>query len=264
MPKINAIFCDFDWTLFDHKTRTFNMKGVEGLNKAHEQGIKLVINSARTYYALERLKTFELIPFDCFVTHNGGACFTKERTIYADFIDEAIKNELIAFLDAHGFGYNLLGQYSTYIKIAERSSVDEFYQVYYEPFPRPIEEYKGEPLLSIQVFSREESDPLLSQFALKHGLRFRRFFSTNTELTQYEFVKSKGIKTMYDHLRLRKEEAMAFGDDLNDIPMFEMVKYGICLGNGKDEAKQAAYYVTDSIEDDGLYKALVHFGIVKK
>ncbi len=264
MPNIKAIFCDFDWTLFDHKTRTFNMKGVEGLNKAHEKGIKLVINSARTYYALQRLRTFDLIPFDCFVTHNGGACFTKEQTIYADFIDDDIKDDFIAFLNEHGFGYNLLGQYTTYIKAVDKQLVEGFYHVFYEPFPRPIEEYKGERLLSVQVFSTKESDPLLEGYAKTHHLRFRRFADDNTEFTQYEFLKSKGIKTMYDHLGLKKEEAMAFGDDLNDIPMFEMVKYGICLGNGKDEAKQAAYYVTDNIEDDGLYNALVHFGVIDK
>ena len=72
MEKIKAIFLDFDWTLFDHKTRSFNEKGVEGLNKAHEKGLKLIINSARTYYALEGLNTFKLIPFDGYVVSNGG------------------------------------------------------------------------------------------------------------------------------------------------------------------------------------------------
>ncbi len=55
---------------------------------------------------------------------------------------------------------------------------------------------------------------------------------------------------------------MAFGDDLNDIPMFKYVKYGICLGNGKEEAKKYAYFVTDNIEDDGIYNALKKFNLI--
>ena len=55
---------------------------------------------------------------------------------------------------------------------------------------------------------------------------------------------------------------MAFGDDVNDIPMFNSVKYSVCLGNGKEEAKKHAFYVTDTIENDGLYKALKHFELV--
>ena len=55
---------------------------------------------------------------------------------------------------------------------------------------------------------------------------------------------------------------MAFGDDLNDISMFHIVKYGVCMGNGKDEAKKEAFYVTDNIENDGLYKALKYFDVI--
>ena len=63
-------------------------------------------------------------------------------------------------------------------------------------------------------------------------------------------------------LELNKNEAMAFGDDINDIPMFEKVRYGICMGNGKEEAKKEAFFVTDNIENDGLYKALKHFEVI--
>ena len=99
MKKIKAIFLDFDWTLFDHKTRSFNEKGVEALNKVHEKGVKLIINSARTYYALEGLNTFKLIPFDGYVVSNGGACILNGKTIYADFIKTDIKNDLLSLLD---------------------------------------------------------------------------------------------------------------------------------------------------------------------
>ena len=33
------------------------------------------------------------------------------------------------------------------------------------------------------------------------------------------------------------------------------------MGNGCDEAKQAADYVSDDIDRDGVYKACLHFGL---
>lgn len=262
MDKIKAIFLDFDWTLFDHKTRTFNKKGVEALNKAHEKGVKLIINSARTYYALKGLKTFDLVPFDGYVVTNGGACMIDSKTLYADFIDDAIKNKIITFLDKHHFGYNLITQYNTYIKEVDKNIIKEFYDVFYEPYPLDFSKYQNEKVLAIQIFSRATDDPLLKEMADKYHLIFNRFADTNIELTAKEFLKSTGVKTIYNYLNLKKEEAMAFGDDINDIPMFEMVKYGICLGNGKEEAKKYAYYVTDNIENDGLYNALKHFKVI--
>ena len=55
---------------------------------------------------------------------------------------------------------------------------------------------------------------------------------------------------------------MAFGDDTNDIPMFNIVKYGICMGNGNQEAKKHAFYITSNIEEDGIKNALEHFNVI--
>lgn len=262
MDSIKAIFLDFDWTLFDHKTRSFNEAGVKALNEAHEKGILLIIDSARTYHSLRGLGTFEKIPFDGFVVSNGGAAFTKEKTLYADFMEDEAKEEVIRYLDERGIGYNLICQFDSYIQERDPAIIKDFYSVWYEPYPRPISEYKGEKALAIQALMGREEDEGLKAICRKHGLRFDRFANNAVELTATEFLKSKGVLTMYHHLGLKPEEAMAFGDDLNDIPMFRMVKYGICMGNGKEEAKEAAFYVTDQIEKDGLAKALRHFGII--
>ena len=262
MEKIRAIFLDFDWTLFDHKSKSFNLKGVEALNLAHHKGIKLIINSARSYYALKELKTFDLIPFDGYVVNNGGATIIDDKILYAYFIADDVKNEIIDYLNKHNYSYNLVTLYNTYIKETNKKIIDEFYTYFYEPYPLDIKEYKGEKVLSIQIFSSEESDPALKELTSKFNLLYNRFTSTNVELTSKEFLKSEGVKTIYNYLKLNKDEAMAFGDDTNDIPMFQMVKYGICLGNGKDEAKKYAYYVTDNIENDGLFNALKHFNII--
>lgn len=262
MDSIKAIFLDFDWTLFDHKTRSFNEAGVQALNEAHEKGILLIIDSARTYHSLRGLGTFGKIPFDGFVVSNGGAAFTKEGILYADYMEDDARDDILRYLDGRGIGYNLICLEDTFIKERDQKVIKDFYSVWYEPYPLPIVEWKGERALAIQALMKEEEDPGLVALCRKHGIRFERFADNAVELTATEFLKSKGVQTMYNHLRLKPEEAMAFGDDLNDIPMFRMVKYGICLGNGKEEAKKAAYYVTDAIEKDGLAKALRHFGIV--
>ena len=58
------------------------------------------------------------------------------------------------------------------------------------------------------------------------------------------------------------EETMAFGDSENDIEMLEFVGMGIAMGNATDDVKHAADHVTDDIDEDGIWKALVKLGIV--
>jgi hydroxymethylpyrimidine pyrophosphatase-like HAD family hydrolase len=38
---------------------------------------------------------------------------------------------------------------------------------------------------------------------------------------------------------------------------------GIAMGNANDDVKAAADYVTDNVDEDGIFKALKHFGIIE-
>ena len=55
---------------------------------------------------------------------------------------------------------------------------------------------------------------------------------------------------------------MAFGDGENDIEMLRFVGVGVAMGNGGDAVKAAADYVTDAVDEDGIAKALRHFGLI--
>ena len=262
MNEIRAIFLDFDWTLFDHKVRNYNFKALEGLNEVHKKGVKLIINSARSYYALKNLKAFELIPFDGFVTSNGGLASYNNKEIYSYTFSGSLKHDFLTFLDKTNFSYLLITKYKTFIKIKNKDIVDDFYKVFYEPFPLDISSYKGEDILAIQVFLYENEEKELKDFVVKNNLFYNRFTDNNVEITLKEFSKDEGIKAVINEAKFDRNEIMAFGDDLNDIPMFKYVKYGICLGNGKEEAKKYAYFVTDNIEDDGIYNALKKFNLI--
>ena len=55
---------------------------------------------------------------------------------------------------------------------------------------------------------------------------------------------------------------MAFGDGGNDLSMLKHVHIGVAMGNAKDYVKDVADYVTDSVDEDGIYNALKHFNIL--
>lgn len=59
------------------------------------------------------------------------------------------------------------------------------------------------------------------------------------------------------------EDTFAFGDAKIDIPMLEYCQVGVAMGRGDDEIKAMADYVTDDVDQDGLYNAFVHFGLIE-
>ena len=75
-------------------------------------------------------------------------------------------------------------------------------------------------------------------------------------------TKAHAVEVLLKHLNARQEDAIAFGDAAVDIPMFEVCAQSCCMGSGGDGAKAAAGYVTTAVEEDGLYNAFVHFGLL--
>ena len=75
--------------------------------------------------------------------------------------------------------------------------------------------------------------------------------------------KTAGIESVLKHYGIKQEEIMAFGDAENDIEMLQYAKIGVAMGNADDEVKEAADYVTDTVDSDGIYKALKYYEVLK-
>lgn len=65
-----------------------------------------------------------------------------------------------------------------------------------------------------------------------------------------------------EHFSLTKEDAYAFGDGYNDQAMFREVGQRIAMGNGVDVLKERATYITDTVDNEGIYKALKHYELL--
>lgn len=74
--------------------------------------------------------------------------------------------------------------------------------------------------------------------------------------------KAEGIDRMLARFGIGLDETMAFGDGGNDIPMLRHVGTSVAMGNAAPEVKQAADYVTTSVDDHGIARALRHFGLI--
>ena len=74
--------------------------------------------------------------------------------------------------------------------------------------------------------------------------------------------KKHAVDVLLEHLGASKEDTIAFGDAKVDIPMFEACGYSVAMGSGGEECKEAADYITDDVDKDGLYKAFEYLGLI--
>ena len=74
--------------------------------------------------------------------------------------------------------------------------------------------------------------------------------------------KGKAIDVLLDYIGADIKDTIAFGDAKVDIPMLKKCAIGVAVASGGDEIKAMADYVTDSVDDDGIYNAFKHFGLI--
>lgn len=81
---------------------------------------------------------------------------------------------------------------------------------------------------------------------------------------EYLFVepcdKSNGIKKIMKEFNADIKDVVVFGDEKNDLSMFLDDWFCIAMGNAVDELKEKANYITDDVDQDGIWKACKHFG----
>lgn len=96
-----------------------------------------------------------------------------------------------------------------------------------------------------------------------HAIKFNynNVFSTSGEITIKGISKRYGINLLIEKAALTPSSTIAFGDSLNDYEMLSTVNTGVAMGNACNKLKEIASYVTDSINNDGVYNACRHLNL---
>ena len=119
----------------------------------------------------------------------------------------------------------------------------------------------------IMLFARLDgpADPT-AQVAEAVRARFPEIAVTSTtwnnlELNIASANKGVALARLAAHLGLSSANCIAFGDGGNDLTMIEAAGVGVAMANAAPEVLAAADYVSCSNDEDGVAKALEHFGL---
>lgn len=258
---IKAIFFDIDGTLVSFKTHQIPVSTLAALKELHESGIKLFIATGRPWSLINNLGD---LPFDAYVTVNGGHCFTaQQEEIYKSPIPQEDIERLIAHEEEYPTSFVAVYNNQLVInRVNER--VEQIANLIKIPTPHlaPLSEARNKEVLQLMGYftSDEEQDIFKQVLPNCEPMRWHPLF---TDIVAKGNSKSKGIDEVLNYFNLPLEECMAFGDGGNDIPMLQHVPHSVAMGNATDEVKRTARYVTTSVDEDGIATALKKFGLIK-
>jgi len=120
-------------------------------------------------------------------------------------------------------------------------------------------------LHKLVCIDRERPDKLLQLQKLLEsqvdGIEITSSWHDNIEIMPKGVNKGTAVMELANELGLKREEVMTIGDNGNDLSMIEAAGIGVCMGNGVDELKTAADYVTGTNAQDGVAQAIYHLAL---
>ena len=259
MKPIKAAFFDIDNTLYNWKKKEYNDSSVQAIKRLKKQGVKVFLASARPYMSQKEFGAFDLgIHWDGYIASSGAIAVVGNRYVKQTLMAEKDVRKLCSIAKKLDLTMEVVTPRTRFL-IAPGNTYLESYHGTYSDIVPPVHPYKGGPCTGVLLFAPDSHDAEF-QAALPH-LTYYRFHPFGVDIMPEEHLKGEGIASILRELGIEDDEAISFGDDVQDISMRDH-SFFVAMGNGKDEVKEAADYVAAPIGEDGLAKALLDLGVL--
>ena len=284
------VVVDLDGTMLNQYGEvTQNTKDV--IKKTMKKGTDVIIASGRPSDSILSIAK-EIESKNYFIAGNGALIYDiqKEKIIYDKFLSKEKVLEIIKICEKNSISYNVYTDQTilatslkynvlyyqkenlkkeenrqTKISIIENmyeyvknKKENKFLKVticddtksVFQSIIRKLREIEGIEVLDVSHMSRK---------TIKQGTEEITMEYYYTEITSQNVDKWNAIEYLIEKLKLKREEIIAIGDNINDKMMIEKAGLGIAMEGSAPVITQIADYITASNNEEGVAKALEKF-----
>lgn len=262
---------DLDGTLLNQNA-LISSETETGLNRLIEKGLCFSVATARTHATVAKMLKDVRISVPV-ILMNGVAIFDLDSKKYVSVqnINDNGKKILFDAIRKHlnsGFVYCIDNhELSTYYENTDSPNAKQFIEerekLYGKKFTkvRSFEECMDKNVVYFSIDDKKEklenAYNMISACPDLHAEFYRDIYNTDhwyLEVCSCNASKKNAVITLREFYGFDK--IVSFGDNLNDIPMFEASDEAYAVMNAKDEVKKAATAVIDSNINNGVVKFL--------
>lgn len=242
-------FFDIDGTLVDNNTKKIVPSAYQTLQNLQNQGHFVSIATGRAYYkCIDFMKEIGLHNMVCY---GGNGIVIDDELVENLPLDYNKTISIILQAEALGYGILVLLDDSTTVyskndlflkQVGRRKEPTRYI------FDRNLDYYTITNIYKIYISIPKDKE---QELTLKDTLGHLRF--VEEYLMFQPDNKKQGILRMLEHVGGAVEDVIVFGDDYNDLDMFDAPWIKIAMGNACESLKQKADYVTETNVNDGIY-----------
>jgi Cof subfamily protein (haloacid dehalogenase superfamily) len=258
MSEQCVIFFDIDGTLLDHH-KELPSSTIEAIQELKNRGHLVAIATGRGPFMFKNIR--DELGVDTFVSYNGQFVVVKGEVVYKNpmellslekLTNVAVENgHPVVYMDPDGMKANVPEH--PYITAGFASlkvgtpAVDPLY-------------YQENDIFQTLLFCEEGKEKSYEEAF--PAFDFIRWHEVSVDVLPKGGSKANGIEKVMEILHIPKDRIYAFGDGLNDIEMLSTVENSVAMGNGVEEVKKVAKYITKPVDEDGILHGLKMVGLL--
>ena len=257
-----ALFFDVDGTLVSFNTHRIPQSAVDALAEAKRRGAMVFISTGRPMRLINNLDAIQHL-VDGYITANGACCSVGGETIACREIPNPEARALIGAAEREGFAMLVVGE-SRLTVVNDGADVDR----YFRQMLAVSDLGEGTALTDVLDGRIVQLTPIIDEAAERRLMPLlpscvsARWFPAFTDITARGADKGTALMTVAAHLGIDREDTVAFGDGGNDKSILQAAGTGVAMGNAPDDVKAVADYVTASVDEDGIARALEQLRII--
>jgi len=258
--EIKAVFFDIDGTLVSFRTNAIPKSAERAVAKLKARGIKVIVSTGRSVNTINHVKYLD---FDGFICFNGGCCVAKDGLVlHRQAISENDIRNLIEYSHKQPLSFALM--YEDSVSIHDVTpEVAGMYAHLNLPVPPLIERETVDMrnVLQANIFLGPQDEPKFMSDIMPNSVA-TRWTPLFADVNCQGLSKMSGVEIFCKSFDIDVAHTMSFGDGGNDIAMLRGTGIGVAMGNGNANVKAIADYVTDDVDSDGVWNALMHYGVL--
>ncbi len=278
---VKAVFFDIDGTLLTDN-RDVSQSTIVAINALKKQGILVGLATGRGPRFL--LHYMASLGLDVAIAYNGQYILSRENVLFAHALGKEDIRQMIAYANQHqkdialGTATDVIGsqimsfgtgnfayRLTRLIPSAWAGMINFIFNRLIRWFkpqrPVSLQGLLNHPIYQMMLLVTERETKKLAE--LFPQVTLTRSSPYAVDVVSKGMSKLKGIDLVGEQYGFTREEVMAFGDSNNDMEMLAGVRFSVAMGNASKKVKQAASFVTDTNNRDGIYKALQHFHLLE-
>jgi len=262
MNNKKIIFFDIDRTLYDPDIKKIPASTIQALKILHEdENIEIAIATGRAFYMLHIIDEIKEY-INIFITINGQIIIKDGVTIYRNPIPKEKVLCVVNKFEEENMKYGFLGEFDETLNIVDDKGKLAF-ELVSMALPRIDPHfYMDNDIFQMWAFCEKENQGTYKEMFC--DMDVVSWLGDGFDVLSKGMSKEQGIKKILEIENIKLENAYAFGDGDNDIEMLDFIPNSVCMGNGSENAKKHAAYLTEDIKDDGLMKGLIKLGLLKR